>query len=128
MRISDWSSDVCSSDLSILLPIIITHHGTTMRQPIHTDKAPAAIGPYSQAVRCGDTVYMSGQIPIDTATGELVAGDIAAQARRAFDNLGAVCEAAGGSLDDVARVGLYLTNLVQLAEVNAVMEIGRAHV
>src|SRR3546814_8728156 len=92
-----------------------------MRQPIHTDKAPAAIGPYSQAVRCGDTVYMSGQIPIDPATGELVAGDIAAQARRAFDNLGAVCEAAGGSLDDVARVGLYLTNLGQFAEVNAVM-------
>src|SRR3546814_3622291 len=91
-----------------------------MRQPIHTDKAPAAIGPYSQAVRCGDTVYMSGQIPIDPATGELVAGDIAAQARRAFDNLGAVCEAAGGSLDDVARVGLYLTNLGQFAEVNAV--------
>ena len=92
-----------------------------MRQPIHTDKAPAAIGPYSQAVRCGDTIYMSGQIPIDPATGELVAGDIGAQARRAFDNLRAVCEAAGGSLDDVARVGLYLTNLGQFAEVNAVM-------
>src|SRR3546814_5881506 len=89
---------------------------TAMRQPIHTDKVPAAIGPYSQAVRCGDTVYMSGQIPIDPATGELVAGGIAAQARRAFDNLGAVCEAAGGSLDDVARVGLYLN------------KNGRAHV
>src|SRR3546814_18883870 len=64
---------------------------------------------------------MSGPIPVDPATGELVAGDIAAQARRAFDNLRAVCEAAGGSLDDVARVGLYLTNLGQFAEVNAVM-------
>src|SRR3546814_2202206 len=64
---------------------------------------------------------MSGPIPVDPATGELVAGDIAAQARRAFDNRRAVCEAAGGSLDDVARVGLYLTNLGQFAEVNAVM-------
>jgi reactive intermediate/imine deaminase len=96
--------------------------GATMpRQPIHTDNAPAAIGPYSQAVRAGDTVYLSGQIPIDPATGNLVAGDIGAQARRAFDNLKAVCEAAGGSLDDVARIGLYLTNLAQFAEVNAVM-------
>ena len=92
-----------------------------MRQPIHTDNAPAAIGPYSQAVRCGDTVYLSGQIPIDPATGDLVSGGIAAQARRAFDNLRAVCEAAGGSLDDVARVGLYLINLDQFADVNAVM-------
>jgi reactive intermediate/imine deaminase len=91
------------------------------RQPIHSDRAPAAIGPYSQAVRAGDTVYCSGQIPLDPATGELVAGDIAVQARRAFDNLRAVCEAAGGSLDDVVRVGLYLTNLGQFAAVNAVM-------
>ena len=62
------------------------------RQPIHSDHAPAAIGPYSQAVRAGDTVYCSGQIPLDPATGELVEGDIAIQARRAFDNLRAVCE------------------------------------
>jgi len=95
-----------------------THH---MRQPIQTDKAPAAIGPYSSAVRAGDTVYVSGQVPIDPATGNLVEGGIDAQARRAFDNLKAVCEAAGGSLDDVMRVGLYLTNLGQFAEVNAVM-------
>src|SRR3546814_8129499 len=74
-----------------------------------------------QAVRCGDTVYMSGQIPIDPATGELVAGDIAAQARRAFDNLGAVCEADAGSLDDVARVGLSLSHPGQFAGVNAGM-------
>jgi len=73
------------------------------RKIIHTDKAPAAIGPYSQAVRVGDTVYLSGQIPLDPATGLLVEGDISAQARRAFDNLKAVCEAAGGSLDDVVR-------------------------
>ena len=91
------------------------------RQPIHSDHAPAAIGPYSQAVRAGDTVYCSGQIPLDPATGELVEGDIAVQARRAFDNLRAVCEAAGASFDDVVRVGLYLTNLGQFAAVNAVM-------
>ena len=91
------------------------------RQPIQTDLAPAAIGPYSQAVRAGDTVFLSGQIPLDPSTGEIVAGDIAAQARRAFDNLRAVCEAAGGSFDDVVRVGLYLTNLGQFAAVNAVM-------
>ena len=92
-----------------------------MRQPIHTDRAPAAIGPYSQAVRAGDTVFLSGQIPLDPSTGELVTGDIATQARRAFDNLRAVCEAAGGSLDGLARLGLYLTDLGDFAAVNAVM-------
>jgi len=92
-----------------------------IRQAIHSDQAPAAIGPYSQATRAGDTIYFSGQIPLDPATGELVGGDIAAQARRAFDNLAAVCAAAGGSLDDIARVGLYLTDLGQFAQVNAVM-------
>ncbi|MDN5782044.1 MAG: RidA family protein [Luteimonas sp.] len=91
------------------------------RQPIHSDNAPAAIGPYSQAVRAGNTIYLSGQTPIDPATGALVDGDIRAQARRAFDNLKAVCEAAGGSFDDIVRVGLYLTDLGQFAEVNAVM-------
>ena len=91
------------------------------RQPIHTDLAPAAIGPYSQAVRQGDTVYLSGQIPLDPNSGLLIEGDIDAQARRAFDNLRAVCEAAGGSLDDVVRLGLYLTDLGQFAAVNAVM-------
>jgi reactive intermediate/imine deaminase len=91
------------------------------RQPIHTDRAPAAIGPYSQAVRQGETVYLSGQIPLDPNSGLLIEGDIDAQARRAFDNLRAVCEAAGGSLDDVVRLGLYLTDLGQFAAVNAVM-------
>ena len=91
------------------------------RQPIHSDRAPAAIGPYSQAVRRGETVFLSGQIPLDPATGLLVEGDIEAQARRAFDNLKAVCEAAGGSLDDVVRLGLYLIDLDQFARVNAVM-------
>ena len=91
------------------------------RQPIHSDHAPAAIGPYSQATSARNLVFCSGQIPLDPATGELVEGDIAVQARRAFDNLRAVCEAAGGSFDDVVRVGLYLTNLGQFAAVNAVM-------
>ena len=92
------------------------------KQIIHTDHAPAAIGPYSQAVRAGTTVYFSGQIPLDPATGNLVEGDIAAQARRAFDNLRAVAEAAGGSLDRIVRLGLYLTDLSQFAAVNAVMQ------
>ena len=92
------------------------------KQIIHTDHAPAAIGPYSQAVRAGNTVYFSGQIPLDPATGNLVDGDIAAQARRAFDNLKAVAEAAGGSLDRIVRLGLYLTDLSQFAAVNAVMQ------
>ncbi|NUS37866.1 MAG: RidA family protein [Lysobacter sp.] len=91
------------------------------RQPIHSDAAPAAIGPYSQAVRHGNTVYLSGQIPLDPATGQLVEGDITAQARRAFDNLRAVCAAAGGSFANVVRVGLYLTDLGEFAAVNAVM-------
>lgn len=92
------------------------------KQIIHTDRAPAAIGPYSQAVRAGGTVYFSGQIPLDPASGNLVDGDIAVQARRAFDNLKAVAEAAGGSLDQVVRLGLYLTDLSQFAAVNSVMQ------
>ncbi len=91
------------------------------RTPINTDQAPAAIGPYSQAVKAGQTVYLSGQIPLDPATGEIVEGDVAAQARRSFDNLKAVCEAAGGSLDQVVRLGLYLTDLGEFAKVNQVM-------
>ena len=88
---------------------------------IHSDNAPAAIGAYSQAVRAGNTVYLSGQIPLDPVSGEIVAGDITAQARRAFDNLKAVAQAAGGSLDDIVRVGLYVTDLGEFAQVNAVM-------
>ena len=91
------------------------------RQAIATSNAPAAIGPYSQAVRAGNTIYLSGQTPIDPLTGLLVEGNIQVQARRAFDNLKAVCEAAGGSFDDIVRVGLYLTNLGEFGAVNAVM-------
>ena len=91
------------------------------RQPIATDRAPATIGPYSQAVRSGAHVYTSGQIPLDPATGALVDGDIATQARRVFDNLQAVCEAAESSFADVVRVGIYLVDLADFAAVNAVM-------
>jgi len=91
------------------------------RSIISTDQAPAAIGPYSQAVRAGNTVYFSGQIPLDPATGNLVQGDIALQTRRVFDNLKAVAEAAGGSLSAIVRVGIYVTDLANFATVNAVM-------
>jgi reactive intermediate/imine deaminase len=92
------------------------------RQVIHSDSAPKAIGPYSQAVRVGNTIYFSGQTPLDPATGELVSGDIAAQTRRVFDNLKAVCTAAGISFAHFARVGIYLTDLANFAAVNGVMK------
>lgn len=89
---------------------------------VSTDKAPAAIGPYSQAVKAGNTVYLSGQIPLDAATGELVSGDIGAQAKRSFENLSAVAQAAGGSLADCVKLTLFLTDLSHFAEVNEVMK------
>ncbi|MFC0676993.1 RidA family protein [Lysobacter korlensis] len=92
-----------------------------MAQIIHTDRAPAAIGPYSQAVRAGNTVYFSGQIALHPESGALVEGDAAVQARQAFDNLRAVAEAAGGSLAQIVRLGLYLTDLGEFGAVNAVM-------
>ncbi len=91
------------------------------RIALHSDQAPSAIGPYSQAVRMGNTVYFSGQVPLNPATGELVQGDITTQTRQVFENLKAVCAAAGGSFNDVARVGIYLTDLKNFSEVNAVM-------
>jgi reactive intermediate/imine deaminase len=91
------------------------------RNAIATAHAPAAIGPYSQAVRAADTVYLSGQIPLDPASGELVGADISARTRRVFENLKAVCAASGGSLEDVVRVGIYLTDLSDFSAVNAVM-------
>jgi reactive intermediate/imine deaminase len=91
------------------------------RTPIHTPRAPEAIGTYSQAVRAGDTLYLSGQIPLDPATGALVAGDMEAQVRRVFDNLKAVCEAAGGDLAQVVKLNVYLTDLGHFALVNRVM-------
>ena len=91
------------------------------RETIQTDRAPQAIGTYSQAVRCGSTVYMSGQIPLVPETMELVDGDMAAQIRRVFDNLQAVARAAGGSLADMAKLNIFLTDLGHFALVNQVM-------
>lgn len=91
------------------------------RTMITTDDAPAAIGPYSQAVRAGNTVYFSGQIPLDPSSGMLVEGDISTQTRRVFDNLKAVAEAAGGSFEQIVRVGIYVTDLANFTAVNAVM-------
>lgn len=90
------------------------------RQIISTDGAPKAIGTYSQAVKVGDTVYMSGQIGLDPATMEMVEG-IEAQVRRVFDNLSAVTVAAGGSLADIVKLNIFLTDLGHFALVNSVM-------
>jgi len=91
------------------------------RTPIHTNTAPAAIGPYSQAVRAGNTVYLSGQIPLDPATGDVVEGDFEVRTRRVLANLDAVCRAAGGGLDSIVKLNVYLTDLGRFAEVNAIM-------
>jgi len=94
---------------------------TMARTIISTDAAPAAIGTYSQAVRVGNTVYVSGQIPLDPATKALVTGDMEAQIRRVFENLKAIATAAGGSLSDAVRITIYLTDLSHFALVNQVM-------
>ena len=89
---------------------------------IHTDNAPAAIGTYSQAIDANGLVFLSGQIPLDPETMEVVDGDFEARARQVFDNLAAVAHAAGGSLDDVVKLTVFLTDLANFATVNAVME------
>jgi reactive intermediate/imine deaminase len=91
------------------------------KEPIHTSRAPAAIGPYSQAIRAGNTIYLSGQIPLNPKTMELVKGDIRAQTRQVFDNLAAVSEAAGGSLANAVRLTVYLTDLANFSAVNEIM-------
>ena len=92
------------------------------KQAIHTDRAPAAIGTYSQAVLAGNLVFLSGQIPLVPDTMEIVAGDFEARARQVFSNLEAVATEAGGSLDNVVKVTVFLTDLNDFATVNAVME------
>ncbi len=92
------------------------------RTIVSTDAAPSAIGTYSQAVRAGDTVYMSGQIPLDPETMELVPGDIDAQIRQVFSNLEAVAQAAGGGLEDVVKLNVYLVDLGHFPRVSAIME------
>lgn len=91
------------------------------RQIISTPNAPAAIGTYSQAVRVRDTVYLSGQIPLDPATMQLVSGDIDAEIRRVFDNLKAVAAAAGGTLNHAVKVTVFLTDLSHFGRVNEIM-------
>jgi reactive intermediate/imine deaminase len=91
------------------------------RTIIHTEHAPKAIGTYSQAVRVGNTVYVSGQIPLDPASGQLVSGDIEAEIRRCFDNLAAIAEAAGGSLANVVKLTVFLTDLAHFPKVNEIM-------
>ncbi len=101
---------------------------TMNKKPIHSDNAPAAIGTYSQAIQIdqpplgGSLVFLSGQIPLLPATMEIVEGDFEARARQVFENLKAVAEAAGGSLDDAVKITVFLTNLDDFATVNAVME------
>lgn len=91
------------------------------KQIIATDKAPKAIGPYSQAVKVDDTVYLSGQIPLVPETMEVVEGDIAAQARQVFDNLAAVAEASGGTLNSAVKINISMTDLNDFATVNEIM-------
>ncbi len=91
------------------------------KTPIHTDSAPAAIGTYSQAIQSGSLVFLSGQIPLDPETMEIVDGDFEARARRVFANLKAVTEAAGGTLDQIVKCTVYLTDLDNFATVNSVM-------
>jgi reactive intermediate/imine deaminase len=92
-----------------------------MPTPVSTPDAPAAIGTYSQAIRAANTVYLSGQIPLDPQTMEIVTGDFEAQARRVFDNLRAVARAAGGDLGHAVKLNVYLTDLANFATVNKVM-------
>jgi len=91
------------------------------REIIRTDQAPKAIGTYAQAVKCGATVFLSGQIPLHPETMELVGGDMEAQTRRVFDNLLAVATAAGGSLDDVVKLNVFLTDLRHFPMINQIM-------
>lgn len=92
------------------------------KKVIATDGAPAAIGTYSQAIRAGNIVFLSGQIPLDPETMEVVDGDFEARARRVFDNLAAVAAAAGGTLDDIVKLTVFLTDLANFATVNSVMQ------
>jgi reactive intermediate/imine deaminase len=91
------------------------------KNPIHSDNAPGAIGTYSQAIQSGNLVFMSGQIPLVPATMEIVAGDFEKRARQVFENLKAVAEAAGGTLDQIVKVTIFLTDLNDFATVNSVM-------
>ena len=95
----------------------------TNKSIIQTERAPQAIGTYSQAVKAGDTVYLSGQIPLEPETMELIQGDMKEQVQQVFRNLQAVCEASGGSLQDIVKLNIYLTDLSHFALVNEIMAV-----
>ena len=92
-----------------------------IKEIIHTHDAPAAIGTYSQAVRYGDLVFLSGQIPLDPASMEIVGGEFEDQVRRVFDNLSAVCQASGGNLGNIIKLTVFLTDMNNFPQVNAIM-------
>jgi len=94
---------------------------TVVRKAVHSDQAPKAIGPYSQAIRVGDTLYMAGQIPLDPATMQMVEGDFEKEARRVFENIRAVIAAAGGSFEQIVKVTIFLTDFANFAKVNEIM-------
>ena len=94
----------------------------TNKATIHTDLAPAAVGTYSQAIKVNNTVYLSGQIPLEPTTMALVEGSIEVQIRRVFDNLRAVCKAAGGDLSDLVKLNVYLVDLGNFSSISTVME------
>jgi len=91
-----------------------------MKKIISTSEAPAAVGPYSQAVRVGSTIYCAGQIPLDPKSGQIVSGDIAAQTRRVLDNVAAILKAEGLTFDDIVKTTIFLTNLGDFQTVNEV--------
>jgi len=100
----------------------MSRQSSDLPEPVHSDAAPAAIGPYSQAVRCGSLVFLSGQIPLDPETMAIVDGDVAVQTRQVFRNLDAVVQAAGGRFAQLTKLTIYLTDLNDFQTVNAVME------
>jgi reactive intermediate/imine deaminase len=104
-------------ELTLFLPM----ESKLTKNIISTDNAPSAIGTYSQAVRTGNFVFVSGQIPLDPQTMEIIDGDFEARARRVFDSLRAICEEAGGNLDQIVKLTIYLTDLNNFATVNSVM-------
>src|SRR5262249_56730562 len=104
-------------------PVTSTRSLDMSRQSIHTERAPQAIGTYSQAVRAGNTVYLSGQVPFDPATMQIVSGEFEVQVRRVFENLKAVAEAAGGSLAQAGKVTLFLTHLAHFAQGNQILAL-----
>ena len=94
---------------------------TVVRKAVHSDQAPKAIGPYSQAIRVGDVLYMAGQIPLDPVTMQMVEGDFEKEARRVFENIKAVITAAGGSFEQIVKVTIFLTDFANFAKVNEIM-------